>query len=359
MKTRFGMLASCLTLAALVAADAQIEVPPAPTPAPAPAATPAAGPAARRSVLDESQPSAVTAPGPDAQFDAAGLPLEPQSTGPEVQPLVQPESGEAVIAEEATAEAPLRRRWRIAPVFSAGVVYDDNIFLSNVDRVADIIWNFSVGFAFELGDFRGGAVSLGERRGGTENYLIAGWIGVPVFYTNNSAQNAFNQYAYLGLQYRWTKLVAIFDSSFSIVKGASREISQIITTTTFANSLRFNYDYSEKTLIKLDFRQWASFTDAFQDQNQYEIRAGMTYQIMPKTKIGPEFAVGTSASTDSPFSYYEQVLGTTTWTPTPKFTFRFAGGLEIRQVEGGDPPVRFGPIFSLGMEYHPFDGTSV
>ena len=48
-----------------------------------------------------------------------------------------------------------RKRWRIIPLFTAGVVYDDNIFLTKEDRVPDIIWNLSAGLAFQLGDLLG------------------------------------------------------------------------------------------------------------------------------------------------------------------------------------------------------------
>ena len=110
-------------------------------------------------------------------------------------------SGAAEAAEETLIPAePARKLWRFTPLFSAGVVYDDNIEFSNTNRVPDVIWTISGGLAFELGDFRGGS--------GSENYLSAFWLGSPVFYTDNPDQNNFNQIASLIGQYRWSKLVA-------------------------------------------------------------------------------------------------------------------------------------------------------
>ncbi len=104
-------------------------------------------------------------------------------------------------------------------------MYDDNIFLTTENRVADVIWTLSAGLAFELGDFRGT----------TENYLSAYWLGIPVIYTNNPEQNAFNQSAALLAQYRWNRLVARLQSNFAITTGANREVNTITTTKSFSN----------------------------------------------------------------------------------------------------------------------------
>ena len=119
-----------------------------------------------------------------------------------------------------------RKRWRLTPLFAAGVEYNDNIFLSNTDRVADVIFTISPGFIFELGDFR-------EKK---ENYLSLLWIGQPVFYAENSSNNAFNQFVGLVFQYRFTKLWMIFRSDYSHVKGPNRDVNTITTTDRFWSS---------------------------------------------------------------------------------------------------------------------------
>ena len=112
---------------------------------------------------------------------------------------------QTVVADQAIIPPePTRKLWRISPIFSAGVLYDDNIFLTNTDRVADVIWTIPFGLSFELGDFR--SVS--------ENYVSAQWIGIPAFYTDNPKENSFNQAGSLSAQYRWTKLVGQFSEQF-------------------------------------------------------------------------------------------------------------------------------------------------
>ena len=236
---------------ALVVALAQTEVIPTASPAP----TAAASPAPTRAATRESRTTSVTTPTSDAKINEAGQPLTPMrpepDTGTMMEPEVQAAEQETLGLEEAEAAAVDemgRKRWRIIPLFSAGVVYNDNIFLTNSDRVSDVIWTASAGLIFELGDFRDQS----------ENYFSAQWIGQPVIYTENSEQNGFNQFAALRFQYRFNKLVMKLDSSYSIVKGSNRDVNTITTTQTFWNSLAFGYDYSDKTNFNLAFTQNAS-----------------------------------------------------------------------------------------------------
>ena len=78
---------------------------------------------------------------------------------------VSPSGATEAAAETLIPAEPARKLWRFTPLFSAGVVYDDNINFTNADRVPDVIWTISGGLAFELGDFRAGS----------ENYLSAYW----------------------------------------------------------------------------------------------------------------------------------------------------------------------------------------
>ena len=107
--------------------------------------------------------------------------MQPETVAPAQEPVAPAEepvapAGATAVADQAIIPPePARKLWRISPIFSTGVLYDDNIFLSNTNRVADVIWTISAGLSFELGDFRSES----------ENYLIAQWLGSPIFYTDN------------------------------------------------------------------------------------------------------------------------------------------------------------------------------
>lgn len=301
---------------------------------------------------DESQPTSVATPISDAERDAAGRPLAPRPSAAEREagPTLTEPDAEAITEESVAAPQIVpeetRKRWRLVPVFSVGVLYDDNIFISNTDRVADIIWNFSFGLSFELGDFRA------EK----ENYLNAFWVGLPVIYMDNPEQNAFNQSASLFAQYRWTKLVGRLESNFDTTKGPNREVNTITTTTNFSNSLRFLYDYSEKTSFDLGFSQRASLVESFGSTYNYETKGGMDYQLFPKTRVGLELVGGITDQSSGPLQYYQQARLRGNYEATGKLTVMFSGGVEFREFEGSDE-VRVNPVFGLGVGYQPFDGT--
>ncbi|HEY5743291.1 MAG TPA: outer membrane beta-barrel protein [Terrimicrobiaceae bacterium] len=342
MKARVFILGGASAVA-LVVALAQTELIPTASPAPARAAT------------RESRATSVTTPTSDAEINAAGQPLTPMRPEPDTgtmrEPDMQAAEQEALGPEEAVATAVDemgRKRWRIIPLFSAGVAYDDNIFLSNSDRVADVIWTASAGLIFELGDFR-------DHK---ENYLSVQWIGQPVIYTENSEQNGFNQYASLGFQYRFNKLVMKLDSSYSIVKGSNRDVNTITTTQTLWNSLAFGYDYSDKTDLNLAFTQYAYLTENFQNTIQYQVSTGMNYQIFPKTRVGFQGVAGVIVSTDTPLQYLQQALVQGSYSATGKLSFLFSGGVQFLEFEGSDI-IKIDPVFSFGVYYQPFYATSL
>ena len=340
-KGRIFMLGIACVLVPLMAL-AQSDVNPAPSPAETPAPSPTA--------VDESQPASVTTPTSDAQREAAGQPLPPRAPGAETEASMMQPDTEAV-SEEAIAmvpEEPGRKRWRIVPLFSAGVIYDDNIFITNTDRVADVIFTVSAGLAFQLGDFR-------EQM---ENYVEVYWLGIPEWYADNPAQNAFNQSAALTGQYRWNRLTARFEGRFITDRGANREVNTITTTTSFSNSLRFKYDYSEKTSFDLGFTQSANLVQEFDDTHQYELKAGMENQLFPKTRVGLEGVAGVTEQTSEPLQYYQQGRVRLTYVATEKLAFKFSGGVEVREIAGTDI-VRITPVFSFGLAYQPFDGTNL
>ncbi len=339
----------------LLAALAQVPVALPPTAAPPPEPAPPAEP--RPTPSRQTRPTGVLTPTSEAEREAADQTLTPLTPGPESDTMLdpdrrpfeqegfEPQPGEpAVLLPDDVS----RKRWRITPVFTAAVVYDDNIFLTNADPVSDVIWTPSAGLLYELGDFR-------DRR---ENYLSARWIGQPVIYTRNSEQSGFNQFAALGLQYRFSKLVAKLQSNYSTVRGSSRDVNTITTTQTFWNALGFVYDYSDKTAFNLLFTQSTSITEDFQTTSEYVARAGMDYQILPKTRLGFEGVAGVINSSDTPLQYLQQGLMRVFYNPSDKLTFSLSAGVQFLEFEGTDQ-VKIDPVFSLGVSYQPFPATMI
>ncbi len=301
------------------------------------------------------RPLAPATPGENLGSEAAAAAVSPLQPTPEAVP--DSETGVGVnidgsappveIDGKAAAEAQ-RRLWRIRPKAGASMVYDDNIFITNTNRVADVIWSVTAGFAFEMGDYR----DL------KENFLIAEWYGTGYFYTDNPQQNAFNQAAALLGQYRWNKLTGKIESRYQYLTGPDREVGAFTDRQLFVNAIRFDYDYSDKTTFDAEFLQNTQIFQSYLNQYDYRLKAGGDYRILPKVKLGAEGVAGILDVANGPLQYYQQLRARLRYEATGKLTFKVSGGIEFREFQGWNE-IKIQPVFSLGLEYRPFDGTLV
>lgn len=281
--------------------------------------------------------------------DDAAAPMQPSTDAIADSELGNEEGTAAPAVEEGKGVAEATDKlWRIRPRLTTSMVYDDNIFISNTNRVADVIWAVTAGAAFELGDFR----NL------RENFLIAEWYGTGFFYTNNPAQNAFNQSAALLGQYRWEKLTGQLSSRYQYLTGPDRQVGSFATRHIFNNALRFNYDYSDKTTFDAEFAQDTQLFQSYLNQYDYRVKGGMDYLILPKVKVGMEGVAGILNVEESPLQFYQQARIRAKYDLSGKVDAKLSAGVEFRQFEGGED-MKIEPVFSLGLAYFPFDGTRI
>jgi len=302
------------------------------------------------------------APWDDMELEAApnvrdprlGHPLAPQEPGQDLPPedaanaymMGQPVDGaapEALIPDNSE-----RKLWRINPRPLANVIYDDNIFISNTNRVADVIWTVGLAVSFELGDFR----NL------KDNFLIAEWTGAGLLYTNNPEQNAFNQEAGLIGKYHWQRLTTEVESRYQSLTGPDRQIGNVASRELFLNAVHLKYDLSGKIRLTADASQKTQLYQVYLDQYEYQAKAGIDYQILPRVGIGLEGVLGFLSIQDSPNQTYQQVRLRGTYSLTGKIDFKFSGGLEFREFDDGEP-LKVNPAYSLSLQYRPFDGTFI
>lgn len=278
--------------------------------------------------------------------DLAASPLGPV-TDPNVDsmpPLDEPEMQVVEIPNEAE-----KRLWRIRPYLNTGVTYDDNIFITNTNRTADIIYNVEGGFTLEIGDYR----DL------KNNYLLLEYLASAFFFTNHPAQNSFDQSFNLTAQYRIAKLAIQLLSSFQSLNGADRQVGEFTERNLFFNALRFVYAHSEKTDIEFEINQTTNRYPEQLSSYQTEARLAFDYEILPKVRIGPEGVVGISQVQDSPNMIYQTLNGRLDYDIAGKLKLRSSGGIQFNQYISGGEPMRIIPVFSVGFEYELFPKTSL
>lgn len=241
-----------------------------------------------------------------------------------------------------------RRLWRIVPIAALGYVYDDNVFLANIDRQGSGIINLNAGFAFELGDFR-------ER---DQNYLLFNYLGTAFFYTDLEGLDSYNPRFDLFAQYRFEPLTLQVESVFYYLDGVQRQVGQFTTQILLANSIRAIYAFSDKTSFDLSLNQRANVYPDNISSYYYEIVGGFDYLLTAKLKIGLEGIVGSAEAEQSPMMLYQTANMRLAYEATGKVTLQATGGMEFNEYTSGGEPMRMLPVFSLGAEYRPC-GTTI
>jgi len=286
-------------------------------------------------------------PGNFDALDAGMQSLTPETVAPSGN-FSLGQATQAAAPDESGESQEKIQLWRIVPVFGVISLYDDNIFISNTNRVGDVVFAVSAGLSFELGDFR----NL------EEDYLIVSYVGTGLIYLNNSAENSYNQFALLDAQYRISNLAIQVKSQYEYLSTPERDVGGLVRRSIFDNSLGFVYSYSDKTSFDLELRQKANIYVDNLDSYDYAIKAGGEYLITEKVALGAEGVVGVLDAEDSPMQYYQQLRVRANYTATGKLTFKISAGVETRQLDAGSN-LRVNPVFSLGGEYHPFENTTI
>jgi hypothetical protein len=275
-----------------------------------------------------------------------------QPSGPLADPNLNdmPSLDQDGVAILTTGEDAAQNWWRVVPMLNAGVVYDDNIFITNTDRKGDVIFNIGAGLALEFGDYR----TL------EESYLLLEYMASGYFFSKYTAQNSFGQNASLLGQYRFNQLAVQLESSYQYINGAQRQVGGFTTRNILVSDLRFIYDWSEKTTFDLEFGQDANvYNSPYNSSYFYQVMAGMDYLILPKVRVGMEGIVGFVDAQNNPDQTYQIINARAKYDLTGKVAIKATGGVQLTQYQSGGEPMRASPVFSIGGEYLPFPNTTV
>lgn len=257
--------------------------------------------------------------------------------------LPEPEMQEVEMPKEAD-----NKLWRIRPFIKTGVTCDDNIFITNTNRTADIIYNVKGGFAFEMGDYR----DL------YNNYVLLEYLASGFFFTNHPAQNSLDQSYSLLAQYRITQLAIQLESSFQSLDGADRQVGAFTSRMLFFNALRFVYAHSEKTNIDFEINQRTSSYPQQISSYTTEAQLGFDYEILPKVRVGLEGVAGINQVQDSPNRLYQTLNGLVSYDIAEKLDLNASAGIQFNQYTSGGEPMRILPVFAVGLDYQLFPKTS-
>jgi len=293
-----------------------------------------------------------------AQTDAA----PPQPTAP----LGGAESrnvtlgGETISSSEIHSGEPRRFHYRFGLTIRG--VYDDNIFISNTNRVSD--YYFAIEPMLTVG--------FGDIEGRSENYLRLDYIPSIILYTDHSDEDTVSHLINLEGQYRFGRLTLNLSQEVAILDGtnlnstldttglqANLDVSIPTRLNLFITRLRANYDLTGKLFLTGEFD--ASIYDYPDFISSQILSWGLyiNYIVTPKVTVGVGGTFGYDWVEDPNVDQtFEQANFRINYQATGKLGLSASAGVEFRQFDNhrGD---YVSPVFELGAIYHPFDGTTI
>jgi polysaccharide biosynthesis protein VpsM len=270
--------------------------------------------------------------------------------------------GETVSPKELPAAEP--RRFHYSFGLTIRAVYDDNIFLTNSNKVDD--WYFAIEPRLTVG--------WGDIEGRNENYIRLDYIPSIIFYADHSDENAVSHLIQLEGGYRFSRLTLSLSQEVYILDGTNLN-SIVDTTGLFANldnstftrlnlfitRLRANYELSAKLFLTGEVDGWVyDYPDSgFISSEMISGGLYLNYVVTPKLTLGVGGTFGYNWVDDpSVDQTFEQANFRMNYQVTGKLGLSASAGVEFRQFDDHRDDY-VSPVFELGAIYHPFDGTNI
>ena len=281
-----------------------------------------------------------------------------------------PETDAALPVSDSTAEntsidTGIPRRFHYTFRLSVRSVYDDNINLTRDNRISDIYT--SIEPAISLG--------FGDTVGRQENYVRLDYLASAFFFADHSENNALQHVMRLEGQYRVSRLTLTLSQIVQIMDGT--DVQSFNSTGGFdqhvnldvAGRTRFNlYTTHLNAAYYLTGKTFLS-TGADYTRSDYstlissEVISGnlfLNYNYSPKLVVGAGGTAGYNrVDAPNPDQSFTQANARISYKITGKLDFLASGGVEFRDFKDGGRDQYVSPVFEMGLNYAPFDGTKL
>jgi hypothetical protein len=257
------------------------------------------------------------------------------------------------------------RRFHYLLRLNVRTVYDDNINLTQDDRISDFYTTIEPSIM----------VGVGDTDTRAENYIRLDYLPAVFLFADHSENNSVQHLARLDGQYRINRLTLNFSQMVQIMdgvdvqtQGSTGGLDQQVNLDV-AGRARFNvyttlfnaaYYLTGKTFLSAG----ANYTGTdYKSLISSEVFSGnffLNYNYSPKLVVG----VGAVAGSDrvdapNPDQTFEQANVRFSYQATGKIDFAGTVGVEVRHFEGDLRDEYISPVFEMRMGYAPFDGTKI
>lgn len=250
----------------------------------------------------------------------------------------------------------------VRPHFYGSAYYDDNVAVSRSNKREDLVWRFSPGLLFGLGEFRGDK--------GT--YVSLDYTATGNVYSKYDEYNSLDHYVIMSGGWKLAKLSLGLSQSYEISNGKQIEANAFVEQESYITQLTSKYDLSEKTSFELNGRQSIISTEnivirgadqKFVSINEWLAEGWGNYKATEKLTAGVGATIGWRdirgfTPEPTPNQTFQQGLVRAQYEVTEKVNAYGSVGLQFSQFQDGDDK---GPtfIFNLGGSWQALERTSV
>jgi hypothetical protein len=246
-------------------------------------------------------------------------------------------------------------------------VYDDNINISQTQRVSDYFYTIEPVLTLGAGDISGQE----------DNFIRFDYAPSLFLFVHHTANNAVQQVIHLGGQHRFSRLTLTLAADVAILDGtdlqnlnninqpgsqANLDVSGRTKFETYSIRAGASYDLSGKTFLTTefgsvitDYNSSSLFSSTILSENIF-----LNYRYSDKLVFGLGGTGGYDLVDDpNPKQTFEQANARLTYIVTGKLSLSATGGVEFRQFEQDSRGQYVAPVFSLTATYQPTDATTL
>ena len=311
---------------------------------------------------------ALVATTPTTEPNSAIAPEQSIDLTSDINPPLPVAATDDSVTESAPAtnvDSGIPRRFHYQFRLSVRSVYDDNINLFQADRVSDFYTSIEPSVMLGFGDIEGR----------TENFLRVDYTPAVFLFADHSENNSVQHVLRLEGQYRVNRLTLNLSQMVQIMDGVDVQTQNTAggldqqVNLDVAGRTRFNiyathvnaaYYLTGKTFLSAGADYTATHYSSLISSQVLSGNFFLNYNYSPKLVVG----IGGTAGYDevdapNPDQNFQQANVRVTYQATGKLDFAASGGVEFRQFEGDLRDQYVSPVFELGVNYTPFDGTKI
>jgi hypothetical protein len=268
-------------------------------------------------------------------------------------------------APATSVDSGIPRRFHYLLSLAVRSVYDDNINLSNTNRIADFYTTIEPAIM----------AGLGDTDGRTENYIRLDYLPAVFLFADHSENNSVQHVVRAEGQYKMNRLTLTLSEMVQIMNGvdvqtqnSAGSLDQQVNLDV-AGRTRFNiysthlgaaYYLTGKTFLSSGADYTSTQYSSLISSEIFSANLFLNYNYSEKIVVGLGGTAGVNRVDDpNPDETFEQANVRVSYQATGKIDFAASGGVEFRQFDGNTRDQRISPVFEIGMNYVPFDGTKI